>query len=189
MKHHFYRDNNLLEKEDKNLVELLTDMLIENEDRHHLIHKQFKPKSNWRPNNTHVSLNSFKLAFKKQLLYSKPRPETKHNLTKEEQIGLNQLKSNKETVIQKADKGSAVVVMNNKDYLREGYRQLSDTNFYTKINNDPTKTVTEKIDTVLTEMKNRKIISSKNYDFLKPTNTKEGKFYLLPKIHKKGIPG
>ena len=68
LKHHFYKDNNLLDKEDKNLVDMLTDMLVENEDPHHLIHKQFNPKSTWRPTNTHVSLNGFKLAFKKQLL-------------------------------------------------------------------------------------------------------------------------
>ena len=77
-----------------------------------------------------MSLNAFKHAFKKQLLYSKNKRRPRQNLTKEERQGLNELTTNSEIVIQKADKGSAVVVMNTKDYLREGYRQLSHTNFY-----------------------------------------------------------
>ena len=37
-------------------------------------------------------------------------------------------RKNPEIVIKKADKGSAVVIMNTTDYLREGYRQLRDHN-------------------------------------------------------------
>ena len=37
----------------------------------------------------------------------------------------------------KAYKGSAIVVMNTSDYLREGYRQLQDDKFYTKIKETP----------------------------------------------------
>ena len=35
-------------------------------------------------------------------------------------------------IIKPADKGSAVVVLNKKDYIAEGMRQLSDTKFYKK---------------------------------------------------------
>ena len=72
LKHHFYNDNNLLDKEDRELVQMLADNLEDNIDPHHSIHKNFRPKSNWKPINTHVSLNTFKLAFKNKLLYSKP---------------------------------------------------------------------------------------------------------------------
>ena len=189
LKHHFYNDNNLLDKEDRELVNILNDNLMAEIDPHHNIHKNFKPKSNWKPANTHVSLNAFKHAFKKQLLHSKNHKRPKDNLTKDERTGLKSLQDNKNIVIQKADKGSAVVVMNTTDYLREGYRQLSYPKFYTKIENDPTKQVSEKITEVLTKMKQRNFISDKNFEFLNPTGTREGKFYLLPKIHKKGIPG
>ena len=53
-----------------------------------------------------------------------------NNLAKQERQGLLELKNNNHIVIKKADKGSAVVVMNTSDYLREGYRQLSDHKFY-----------------------------------------------------------
>ena len=87
------------------------------------------------------------------------------------------------------DKGSAVVVMNTTDYLREGYRQLGDTNFYTKLKNDPTDSVSDKITRTLIEMKNKGYITEENLDHLKPAKCTTGQFYLLPKIHKKNIPG
>ena len=100
-----------------------------------------------------------------------------------------ELKSNPEIVIKKADKGSAVVVMNTTDYLIEGYRQLSDQNFYIKIREDPTEKISEKICKVLIEMKNLKLITEKNFEFLNIKNLTAGRFYLLPKIHKKQVPG
>ena len=79
------------------------------------------------------------------------------------------------------------MVMNTTDYLREGYRQLSDPNFYTKLREDPTKQISEKICSVLTEMKNLKLIIEKNFDFMNVQKPKAGRFYLLPKIHKKQV--
>ena len=58
---------------------------------------------------------------------------------------LRELSENPEIVIKKADKGSAVVVMNSTDYLREGYRQLSDPNFYTKLGYDSTEEVASNV--------------------------------------------
>ena len=79
--------------------------------------------------------------------------------------------------------------MNTTDYLREGYRQLNDSNFYTKLSADPTEEISANITKVLTDMTNKSLISEKNFDHLNPTNLSEGRFYLLPKIHKKGVPG
>ena len=88
------------------------------------------------------------------------------NLTKEQRMGITELCNNKNIVIKKADKGSAVVVMNTTDYLREGYRQLGDTNFYTKLKNDPTDSVSDKITRTLIEMKNKGYITEENLDHL-----------------------
>ena len=79
--------------------------------------------------------------------------------------------------------------MNTVDYLREGYRQLSDPNYYAPLNEDPTKTVSEKITQSLITMRSRGLISEENLDYLSPNKCTIGHFYLLPKIHKKNIPG
>ena len=65
-------------------------------------------------------------------------------------------------MLKKADKGSAVVVMNTTDYLREGYRQLNDPKFYTKLDHDPTQRIGQKITDTLTKMYNKGLISDKN---------------------------
>ena len=52
------------------------------------INKTFKNKSTWKPNPPNRTLNTFKRAFKMNLLKSEPRQNHKHNLTKEQWKGL-----------------------------------------------------------------------------------------------------
>ena len=110
-------------------------------------------------------------------------------MTKNQTQGLRELSQNPDIVLKKADKGSAIVVLNTKDYLREGYRQLSDPEFYCKLNHDPTPKIKEKIDQTLTQMRAKGLITEDNFDHLGIADYSEGRFYLLPKIHKKGVPG
>ena len=79
--------------------------------------------------------------------------------------------------------------MNTTDYPREGYRQLNDSKFYIKLDNDPTQTIGQKIIDTLTKMYNKGLISDKNLEHLSRESCTEAKFYMLPKIHKKNVPG
>ena len=54
------------------------------------------------------------------------------------------------------------MVMNRRDYIREGYRQLSDSNFYTKLDNDPTDKVTQKVTAIMQDMLDNNLITEKN---------------------------
>ena len=189
LKHHFYNDNELLDTEDQQLVQFLSDTLDNYENPFKNLHAPFRNKSTWKPTNTHISLNVFKQTFKNSLLNNKIKLDKPDNLTKDQRSGLKTLCDNPEIIIKKADKGSAVVVMNTKDYLGEGYRELSDKAFYSQIQEDPTLRVSQKITSTLISMKNKGLISEDNLEYLTLTNTTIGHFYLLPKIHKKGIPG
>ena len=51
---------------------------------------------------------------------------------------------------QKADKCSAIEIMQTTDYLHKGYRQLGPKHFYTKLKGDPTISISDKICQVLT---------------------------------------
>ena len=62
----------------------------------------------------------------------------------EERKGLKIIRDNPNITIKKADKGSAVVTMNTTDYLREGYRQLQDEQFYQKITGDITNKISNR---------------------------------------------
>ena len=153
------------------------------------INQKFNPKSNWTPKTTNTTLDTFQRSFKQDLLKSKPKRNRHNNLTRDERLGLSDLKLNPEVVTKKADKGSAVVSMTTTDYIREGYRQLSDKNFYQILKEDPTANFSTKIAQVLSEMRSLNLITENNFEYLNVKNPTEGRFYLLPKIHKKNIPG
>ena len=61
------------------------------------------------------------------------------NLRKAEFEELQSLKSNSTIIIKKADKGSAVVIQDRTDYIKEGLRQLNDTKFYKQVEVDLTQ--------------------------------------------------
>ena len=60
------------------------------------------------------------------------------NTSRDEYKAIKDLQNNKDIVIKPADKGGAVVVMDLKDYLAEGYKQLSDGNVYKKLSESKT---------------------------------------------------
>ena len=99
---------------------------------------------------------------------------------------LNILKNQTDIVIKQADKGGALVIMDSKDYFEEGMRQLNDRNYYQKLDKNPTvKLVNNTIDDLVSE----NTIDQDTASLLRPSKSRTPKFYMLPKIHKEGMPG
>ena len=65
---------------------------------------------------------------------------------------LETLKINDNLVIKRADKGSAVVVMNKSDYVDNAHKLLSDTRYYEKLTNDPTDDITKEVTHAIAEL-------------------------------------
>ena len=84
------------------------------------------------------------------------------NITAEEAIALTHLKNNENIIIKKADKGAAVVIMSRDDYIKEGIRQLSDANFYVKLDHDPTPNHIDEIHNTLLKALQRDEITKKD---------------------------
>ena len=61
-------------------------------------------------------------------------------------------KNNTNLVVKPADNGSAVVIMNRTEYIKEATQQLSDTNFYTKMRMDLTGSHISKITQTFTKI-------------------------------------
>ena len=75
--------------------------------------------------------------------------------------------------------------MNKTDYLFEGHRQLSNTAHYEKLDQLRQPETSQKILDILRKMKNERIITDKQFDYLEPPdNPRPRRFYTLPKIHK-----
>ena len=188
LKFHFYNDNQQFDHLTDQEIDLInfTAENLEEETRKYIRILWIKVLGN--PTGLHQSLEIFQRSFKTGLLNSKVKKIRKPNLTWEQTSSLRELSQNPEIVIKKADKGSAVVVMNTTHYLREGYRQLSDSKFYTKLGHDCTDQVATNVTKTLTKMREKGLISDKNFEHLNPANCTEARFYMLPKIHKKSVP-
>jgi len=111
------------------------------------------------------------------------------NLRREERQALKALRSRSDIIIKPADKGSAVVVQSNEDYLVEAYRQLNDTSSYQKLPGDLTTTHSQELKRIVMELFNKGVIDKHTKNFLIPRQPRPARFYMLPKIHKVGNPG
>ena len=112
-----------------------------------------------------------------------PKPK----LTKEERIGLTQLKKDKGRVVLTADKGVALVVMDKQDYISKAEALLT-TPAYKTIPRTPTNKLKAQLITKLRRIKREDNLDEGMYKVMYPTSCIPPKFYELPKIHKAGNP-
>ena len=98
-----------------------------------------------------------------------------NNLSKEERDALYSLKNDKTIIIKGADKGSAVVVWDREDYLKEAHKQLSDEEIYEEATNDPS-TVESTIFTALNKIRARGDLSADNLEYFFNKDPKSASF-------------
>ena len=113
----------------------------------------------------------------------------KENISDDEKDALHDLASDDSIIIQKADKGGAIVIMNTTDYIKEAERQLNNPTHYQETETDTTQTRTSTIRTKLKELEENDRLPEKSHKFLIPYQIRTSPFYLLPKIHKENNPG
>lgn len=116
------------------------------------------------------------------------REITTSNLSLVEIKAIDTLTKQKSIVIQRVDKGGAIVLWPRESYLAETFKQLENTSHYTKSQTNDIPELTAQIITFLTDLLAKPKISSRIYEFLEPSNSpRTPRFYLLPKIHKPKI--
>ena len=116
------------------------------------------------------------------------------NLTEDEYNSFINLSSNKDIVIQKADKGNSVVIIKKTEYIRSMELLLSDTTKFRKVQINPKHKVNKELrhlldmeETIIDTLKELVAdcyLSEEDYKFLKPTGRTPGIMYGLCKIHK-----
>ena len=102
---------------------------------------------------------------------------------------MRNLQRDRNVIIKPADKGSAVLIWDRNDHLKEAEKQLSDGSTYleTKVIEKDLVDLVEQSNKMFENLQRKSVIQEreKNYfkfNFKKATNL--GKLYLLPKIHK-----
>ncbi len=154
-------------------------------------HNKFKPPSTWDPESHQVdpAIETFCRAVMADVSHYIPRAPRTQNLSQEENQSLKDLTDTTATILKKADKGSAVVLMDLADYKREAYRQLNDPKYYVEKSEDLTQEHSSQIERILDQMVHDGEIETETYNFLKPQGCRTPLFYFLPKIHKKLVVG
>ena len=148
-------------------------------------HDKFRPNSSWTPiTNRDKFLDSYISTITSEIMNA-PEHKSYGNLSFEERSALKDLKSNVNLVIREADKGCSVVVMDRQRYIEEGYRQLNDTSVYLRTR----ATAISDIQRLADQLHIEGVITDDIRQFAIRRNTKPVRFYLFPKVHKKGVPG
>ena len=143
----------------------------------------------FKPNNIDPTIQTFQLAVKTDIENHEQLNPPIDNLTRPQRKALKELKNRTDLVITRADKGGATVIWGIEEYLAEANSQLNNSEFYQELSNDPFNDYQQIIINSLNEMLSDNMIDKETAEVLKPKNVKPARFYLLPKIHKKNIPG
>ena len=106
------------------------------------------------------------------------------NLTVEEREALKSPRNDPSIIIKEADKGSAVVIWDQEDYIREAMTQLRDRDVCSEIDNIPLSSINLEIEEVPGDILRNKEILEKIFNHLIINKPQLGRFYLLSKIHK-----
>ena len=102
-----------------------------------------------------------------------------------EHDALIKLSKDQSIVVVKSDKTNQVVIMNKNDYIEKSMKILGDATKFKKLDKDPTRTRENRLNAILLKMKKEGEITDEQYQTMRSTGAVPGKFYGLPKTHKK----
>ena len=123
--------------------------------------------------------------------------EPPENLTSSEFKALKRLSKNKDIIIQKADKGNTVVILDKCSYISAIEEIPNDNSKFSKLDIPAGKKINhivnleKRITSELKLLKDKEIIDKSTYKSIKPVGSRSGILYGLGKIHKEtrnGIP-
>ena len=135
------------------------------------------------PNGRDVYLDFYIEAISQEILHSDFNGKRHSNISKSEFASLRSLSRDDSIVIKRADKSGTIVIMKKSDYIAEVERQLHNSNYYEKLESDPSEEVKSKIVNCIDELSEETPYISDLFDvFLSEIRTPQ--FYILFKTHK-----
>ena len=152
--------------------------------------EKFKPKSTFNPRNKDAAIEIYMSSLEEKLMKIEIPKDKFNNLTSKERKALYDLKNDKNIIIKGADKGSAVVVWDREDYIKEAEKQLGVSDVYEEVPDDAEPLIST-IHTTLEKIRKRGDLKKENIQYFEVKDPKFARFYLLPKIHKRlhDVPG
>ena len=123
-----------------------------------------------------------------RIVGSLSRTQQRPNLTTEEVKALSGLRRDRSIVILSSDKGRSTVVMDKEQYESKAATLLQDRHTYAVTTVDPTAKLQRKVEEELRKLRDKRLITDREWASMKPGDSTIPKFYGLPKVHKEGVP-
>lgn len=145
----------------------------------------FRKISTWTPPKANATTEEY-LADLPDRLDGVRTVSWKQNLSHREWEALKSLGTNTDLVINKADKGSGVVILDRSEYVAKGESHLTNTDIYKPLTTDPTPQLVKGINQYLDTLKARGLLPHHILDHLKLSEeeTRTQRLYFLLKVHK-----
>lgn len=149
-------------------------------------HTNLKPVSTFNPTQSKGPYieTYYQAVYRDFTKLCKNRKRICNNLSSEEKQALKDLTVNKDIIVKQADKGGSLVLQNRSDYIKEGYRLLSDPTTYVALPSDPLPNFQPELKTLVEEAWRDGILTKKEKSFMLPAVCSTPYFYHLPKVHK-----
>lgn len=146
------------------------------------------PEWNPPPSKCSVAINGYKQYLRKHIKKLFLTNKTKQNISQKDHAALRTLRLDKSIIIQKADKGGSIVVLNADAYKEKVLDMLSDEITYTSVDNINLSDAKREVDKIIVALLHDNYIVEAQYKFLTRCEPKMPIFYGLPKIHKPNWP-
>ena len=135
------------------------------------------------PSGRDVYLDFYIEAISQEILHAESKTKMFSNISKSEFASLQSLARDDSIVLKKADKSGTIVVMNKCDYIAEVERQLHNSNYYEKLQSDPSEEVKSRISDCMKQLSEQCSNICDKFDTF-PSEIRTPQFYILPKTHK-----
>ena len=135
------------------------------------------------PNGRDVYLDFYIEAISQEILHSEINGKRHSNISKSEFASLRSLSRDDSIVIKKVDKSGTIVIMKKCDYIAEVERQLHNSNYYEKLESDPSEEVKSKIVNCIDELSEETPYISDLFDVF-PSEIRTPQFNILPNTRK-----
>ena len=150
----------------------------------------FRPQSRHRPDPDRLTengtLDTFLHRIRLELLQEERyRQNRSDNLTRKERQSIKNLATNPNIVINKADKGSTIVVEDREEYVSNAMEHLNNPDVYQPLKEDTSHILKERITEKLTLLHKHGLLKKTWFEYCKPPEkTRTSRLYFLKKIHK-----
>ena len=107
------------------------------------------------------------------------------NLSRGERKALQEIICDKDLIINKADKGSTIVVQNRADYIKTALEQLNDPITYRLLDGNPTSCICANIVFLLQDFLKKGLLNKETVAYYSPPKmARSARLYMFKKLHK-----